>query len=84
MSHYIVKCSCGTIINQCRCIGDKQVSIIPKGCGKCHTDQIELRKLRHTAGNYWEIEKSGDVLMVHYDDLKQLYGELHGLFHGED
>jgi hypothetical protein len=85
MSHFIVKCSCGTVINQYRCVGDKKLTVVDNGCGKCHDkDVVELRKLRHTAGNYWEIEKSGDILMVHYDDLKTLYSELHGLFHGDD
>lgn len=34
--HEIIKCSCGKIIAQCRCMSkDKTVTIIEKGCEDC-------------------------------------------------
>lgn len=33
--HEIVKCSCGTIIRQCRCIGPHTVRVVDRGCDAC-------------------------------------------------
>lgn len=34
--HYINKCSCGTIISQCRCGSPERITIIyPKQCEEC-------------------------------------------------
>jgi hypothetical protein len=35
MSHFILKCECGAIIAQCRCIGDKQVRVSAAPCDAC-------------------------------------------------
>lgn len=33
--HETVKCSCGRIIAQCRCIGPKMVRVEVRGCDQC-------------------------------------------------
>ena len=33
--HFITKCSCGVVLTQCRCIGEKHVTVIDNGCYKC-------------------------------------------------
>lgn len=34
--HEIVRCSCGTVIKQCRCMkADKPVTIVADGCDQC-------------------------------------------------
>lgn len=33
--HFINKCSCGEIISQCRCMGNKKEVIVANGCEKC-------------------------------------------------
>lgn len=36
MSHFTTKCSCGTVISQCRCFSkDRIETIVPDGCTKC-------------------------------------------------
>lgn len=35
VDHEIVKCSCGAIILQCRCIGPHKVRIVTRGCTNC-------------------------------------------------
>ena len=36
--HEIVKCSCGKIISQCRCIeGSKNVRVVKDGCKECQS-----------------------------------------------
>lgn len=32
--HFIKKCTCGAIVAQCRCIGEKEVEIV-SGCEQC-------------------------------------------------
>lgn len=40
--HEIVKCSCGAVIRQCRCMNpNKTVSIIENGCDACQKRLIE-------------------------------------------
>lgn len=35
-THFIKKCSCGTVIAQCRCMSkDKTIEIVKNGCEKC-------------------------------------------------
>lgn len=34
--HFTIKCSCGALMNTCRCMGpNKQVAVVTKGCGAC-------------------------------------------------
>ena len=35
MSHFLTKCSCGTVLMQCRCPGLKQETIVDHGCDVC-------------------------------------------------
>lgn len=43
MSHEIIKCSCGRIIAQCRCVSkDKTVTIFEKGCKDCKNTPAKL------------------------------------------
>jgi hypothetical protein len=39
--HKIVKCSCGQIITQCRCMGPKPTVIIQNGCDRCKSTPPE-------------------------------------------
>lgn len=39
--HEIVKCSCGAVIRQCRCIGPhKVVRVIDRGCADCQKEAV--------------------------------------------
>ena len=34
--HYILKCSCGNIVSQCRCMAaDKTIKVVDNGCQQC-------------------------------------------------
>ena len=36
MGHGIIKCDCGAVILQCRCLeGHRNVTVKPKGCAAC-------------------------------------------------
>lgn len=37
-AHQIIKCTCGEIILQCRCLGPHTIKLIPRGCLKCNPD----------------------------------------------
>ena len=41
--HYINVCSCGAVINQCRCTGNKTRTVVPNGCPKCKSNHMEDR-----------------------------------------
>lgn len=47
--HEIVKCSCGTVIRQCRCIGPKVTRVIPHGCTAC---QVRIATQAHPVYPY--------------------------------
>lgn len=36
-SHYLERCSCGTVIAQCRCPGLKTETVVPRGCAVCRS-----------------------------------------------
>ena len=43
MGHFIKKCSCGIVLDQCRCMSkDKAKIIIKNGCSKCKERAAEL------------------------------------------
>lgn len=33
--HFIEKCSCGAVISQCRCGGEKTITVVENGCASC-------------------------------------------------
>lgn len=36
MAHGVIKCDCGAVIMQCRCIeGHRNVTVVPGGCAAC-------------------------------------------------
>jgi len=38
--HYIIKCSCGEVISQCRCMDkNKEVTVVKDGCAKCKKEK---------------------------------------------
>ena len=38
MSHYVKRCSCGNVIEQCRCASkNKDVVTVTQGCQECKT-----------------------------------------------
>jgi hypothetical protein len=39
--HYIHVCSCGNVIAQCRCGGDRTRTVIPNGCDDCKGEMKE-------------------------------------------
>lgn len=42
MNHFIRKCTCGTVIAQCRCPAvDKVVEIVRDGCGNCRPKELD-------------------------------------------
>lgn len=44
MSHFTTKCSCGTVISQCRCFSkDKIETIVPNGCEKCKAESAPAK-----------------------------------------
>jgi hypothetical protein len=44
--HEVVRCSCGTVIAQCRCFGlNKLVTTVEKGCGVCQAVSAALELL---------------------------------------
>jgi hypothetical protein len=39
VSHFITKCSCGTVLAQCRCPdNNKPVNVVKNGCDKCKAE----------------------------------------------
>jgi hypothetical protein len=42
--HEIVKCSCGAIIEQCKCSAPKRTRIVDKGCWACKVKGSEYWK----------------------------------------
>lgn len=42
--HYLVRCSCGTVIEQCRCVGQKIELIKVRGCQQCQERDRQLAK----------------------------------------
>lgn len=48
--HEIVKCSCGALIMQCRCIShNKSVRVLKKGCTDCKKKKLDDRASEHEA-----------------------------------
>lgn len=42
--HKIVKCSCGVILSNCRCMApDKMVEIVQNGCDDCKQKASEVK-----------------------------------------
>lgn len=68
MSHYITKCSCGVVISQCRCMGEKPVTIIEKGCVKCRRE-YQKEKDKETYRLHEENYTLGDTEMARYSDF---------------
>ena len=53
--HFIKKCSCGEIIEQCRCMSpNKTVTVVKDGCDKCKAKGAKQPVTRLTA---LELEK---------------------------
>lgn len=50
VQHSLVKCSCGTVIFQCRCPGPHALEIREKGCEGCRLDQESLESYHR----FWE------------------------------
>lgn len=99
MSHYIVKCSCGALISQCQCPVEwadkgtgKPITIIERGCKNCHGSTIFVTK--HPADSptkdyygerCWQLTtEEGDSILVSYNDVKYLNGQVMEHYHGED
>ena len=60
MSHFISKCSCGTVLSQCRCFSkEKIVTVVPNGCTKCKVaSSVDVEKVNLLK------EKIADVLFA--------------------
>lgn len=79
--HYITKCSCGVILAQCRCNGNKVLNIIQKGCEKCHLKTLDFTQVDRT---HWMIKKGNVILQLSIEELECLKNELQELFHEDN
>jgi hypothetical protein len=67
--HFIDRCSCGIVINQCRCPSkDKTLTTINRGCIECRTKKAESEKLRIDVCGLTHSGKS-TIMKVIYDAL---------------
>lgn len=53
--HFIILCSCGVLVAQCRCPGPKVTTVKQNGCPKCA--QVEKRKLAKDKGNKEDLQR---------------------------
>lgn len=58
--HFKTLCTCGVVINQCRCIGEKKITIIEEGCAKCRNKASEVNKHQHKR----EVCSCGEIIMT--------------------
>lgn len=77
--HYINKCSCGTVISQCRCSGNKTVTIIDNGCADCKAKNKNISKTENNISqikkNNVKTDKSAMKKLKSLSDLKALNDE---------
>lgn len=79
--HFITKCTCGTILAQCRCPSrDKAVTIIDRGCGTCHGSTASVVR----DGQVWTIGDGKAFVTLTQEDWKFVNGTIHEHYHGED
>ena len=87
--HYLVKCSCGTVLRQCRCIGPRTETIIPNGCDNCHKlEEINVvYKPKGLSGirDVWVITKKGQLpIEFTREEFNHVHGIIHDHYHGDD
>jgi len=82
MSHFKIECSCGTVISQCRCIGERNVTVIENGCSVCHKSRI---KVYLSGRDVWTINREDkEVLTLTKDEWTYVNSLIHKHYHGED
>ena len=75
--HKTVKCSCGTIISQCRCMNSsKNIEIVENGCKECLT-KLENIKNNISQANITDVITNNDNIYSHMklDKIEQLTDE---------
>jgi hypothetical protein len=84
MNHYITKCSCGTVLSQCRCPSPvKSETIIKDGCAICHKT-APLVQYQPSKG-LWHISKpDGTTILLTKDEFDAVHSVIHDYYHGED
>lgn len=85
MSHFLTKCSCGTIVTQCRCPSTslKTVTIVENGCDKCH--QLEVNAEFEPQHKIWRITDSkGRYVLLDEAQCRHVNILIHNFYHGED
>ena len=86
MGHFIVKCSCGKVINQCRCIGEKVETVIEGGCGSCHNSRVQVTRIGSTwkLSAYNLLKQVNEEITIGKEDWKCINEIIHEHYHGED
>ena len=84
--HFIIKCSCGVVMSQCRCPSrDKVETIVSKGCSNCHGSTARVEFIREDAQRPWKITAyPGVVVYLSEQDWKAINAVIHEHYHGED
>jgi hypothetical protein len=78
--HFITKCSCGVVIAQCRCPGEKVEATIIRGCTICHNSTASVVK----SGDNWVIGDGRSFVTLTSQDWKFVSNTIHEHYHGED
>lgn len=84
MGHWINKCSCGTVLGQCRCMGDKVVTILEKGCDKCHLNNASVEYLPNSAAEWKITDASHRSIILSRDDWNYVNNIIYNFYFGED
>lgn len=77
--HFIIRCSCGTIISQCKCFGPRIETTVEAGCDECHKDTIQLSK----KGDAWGLRVSYQNIILTDDELKLVHVLIEDLINNE-
>lgn len=81
--HSMIKCSCGTIIAQCKCpTAAKSLTVIERGCETCHNSTANVEYLPET--NFWRIQNGNNAIYLTFADWEYVNSIIHSHYHGED
>jgi hypothetical protein len=88
MQHFIIQCSCGNIIQQCRCPdSSKNITTVPYGCGNCHNVPVRVEAVAGgamAAFCYRIYDEKGTEIITNQKGLEGLELQLNKILHGED
>ena len=83
-NHFIIKCSCGVVLSQCRCPAEYQPTTIKKdACDKCH-QVLSFTFTWDSVRQVFELAQNDAVLHLSQEEALELKGQIHAWFNDED